>query len=163
MASAQDLRKRIKSVTNTQQITKAMKMVASARLRRAQTKAEATRPYAEKIGQILRHMSNSDLEGFESPLLDVRPVERTCYIVVGADKGLAGAFSSNVLKFAMEQLHGKSPDTYCVITAGRKPRDSMNLEVFASISLMRAFLINRPMNMRVPSCMKHFHYMNVMK
>ena len=48
-----------------------MKMVASARLRRAQTKAEATRPYAEKIGQILRHMSNSDLEGFESPLLDV--------------------------------------------------------------------------------------------
>ena len=66
MASAQDLRKRIKSVTNTQQITKAMKMVASARLRRAQTKAEATRPYAEKIGQILRHMSNSDLEGFES-------------------------------------------------------------------------------------------------
>ena len=103
MASAQDLRKRIKSVTNTQQITKAMKMVASARLRKAQTKAEGTRPYAEKIGQILRHMSNSDLEGFESPLLDVRPVERTCYIVVGADKGLAGAFSSNVLKFAMEQ------------------------------------------------------------
>ena len=70
-------------------------------------------------------MSNSDLEGFESPLLDVRPVERTCYIVVGADKGLAGAFSSNVLKFAMEQLHGKSSDTYRVITAGRKPRDSM--------------------------------------
>ena len=125
MASAQDLRKRIKSVTNTQQITKAMKMVASARLRRAQTKAEATRPYAEKIGQILRHMSNSDLEGFESPLLDVRPVERTCYIVVGADKGLAGAFSSNVLKFAMEELKGKDPSTYRVITAGRKPRDSM--------------------------------------
>ena len=102
MASAQDLRKRIKSVTNTQQITKAMKMVASARLRRAQTKAEATRPYAEKIGQILRHMSNSDLEGFESPLLDVRPVERTCYIVVGADKGLAGAYNHNVIKKAHE-------------------------------------------------------------
>ena len=104
MASAQDLRKRIKSVTNTQQITKAMKMVASARLRRAQTKAEATRPYAEKIGQILRHMSNSDLEGFESPLLDVRPVERTCYIVVGADKGLAGAYNHNVLKMAEELI-----------------------------------------------------------
>ena len=155
MASAQDLRKRIKSVTNTQQITKAMKMVASARLRRAQTKAEATRPYAEKIGQILRHMSNSDLEGFESPLLDVRPVERTCYIVVGADKGLAGAFSSNVLKFAMEELKGKDPSTYRVITAGRKPRDS--------ISPMRAFLINHLMNMLVLSCMKHFHYTNVMK
>jgi len=100
-------------------------MVASARLRKAQTKAEGTRPYAEKIGQILRHMSNSDLEGFSSPLLEVRPIKRTCYIVIGADKGLAGAFSSNVLKFAMEQLHGKSSDTYRVITAGKKPRDSM--------------------------------------
>ena len=98
MASAQDLRKRIKSVTNTQQITKAMKMVASARLRRAQTKAESTRPYAEKIGQILRHMSNSDLEGFSSPLLEVRPIKRTCYIVIGADKGLAGAFSSKCIE-----------------------------------------------------------------
>ena len=87
MASAQDLRKRIKSVTNTQQITKAMKMVASARLRRAQAKADATRPYAEKIGQILRHISTSDLRDYVSPLLESRPVKRTCYIVIGADKG----------------------------------------------------------------------------
>ena len=56
MASAQDLRKRIKSVTNTQQITKAMKMVASARLRRAQTKAESTRPYAEKIANLASYV-----------------------------------------------------------------------------------------------------------
>jgi ATP synthase F1 gamma subunit len=83
MASAQDLRKRIKSVTNTQQITKAMKMVASARLRRAQAKADATRPYAEKIGQILRHISTSDLRDYVSPLLESRPVKRTCYIVIG--------------------------------------------------------------------------------
>ena len=161
MASAQDLRKRIKSVTNTQQITKAMKMVASARLRRAQTKAEATRPYAEKIGQILRHMSNSDLEGFESPLLDVRPVERTCYIVVGADKGLAGAFSSNVLKFAMEQLHGKSPDTYRVITAGRKPRDSMKSRGI-NIDKSYAGFSDKPSYEHARAIM-HFHYMNVMK
>ena len=99
MASAQDLRKRIKSVTNTQQITKAMKMVASARLRRAQAKADATRPYAEKIGQILRHISTSDLRDYVSPLLESRPVKRTCYIVIGADKGLAGAYSSNVLSY----------------------------------------------------------------
>ena len=138
-------------------------MVASARLRRAQTKAEATRPYAEKIGQILRHMSNSDLEGFESPLLDVRPVERTCYIVVGADKGLAGAFSSNVLKFAMEELKGKDPSTYRVITAGRKPRDSMKSRGIHIDKSYAASPINLPMNMLVPSCMKHFHYMNVMK
>ena len=70
MASAQDLRKRIKSVTNTQQITKAMKMVASARLRRAQGKAEATGPYADKLGQILRHIASSIPENFSSPLLE---------------------------------------------------------------------------------------------
>lgn len=125
MASAQDLRKRIKSVTNTQQITKAMKMVASARLRRAQAKADATRPYAEKIGQILRHISTSDLRDYVSPLLESRPVKRTCYIVIGADKGLAGAYSSNVLKLAIEQIGQKTPDEYCLITAGRKPKDSL--------------------------------------
>ena len=79
MASAQDLRKRIKSVTNTQQITKAMKMVASARLRKAQAKADATRPYAEKI----------------------------------------------VLKLAIEQIGHKSANEYCLITSGRKPKDSL--------------------------------------
>ena len=116
MASAQDLRKRIKSVTNTQQITKAMKMVASARLRRAQTKAEATRPYAEKIGQILRHMSNSDLEGFESPLLDVRPVERTCYI-------------DDFRRFAAKKADASS----------RKSLSSSSSRFFFSSSLIRLF------------------------
>ena len=94
-------------------------------------------------------MSNSDLEGFESPLLDVRPVERTCYIVVGADKGLAGAFSSNVLKFAMEELKGKDPSTYRVITAGRKPRDSMKSrgihidKSYAGFSMFNALALSR--------------------
>lgn len=125
MASAQDLRKRIKSVTNTQQITKAMKMVASARLRRAQGKAEATRPYAEKIGQILRHISNSDLGDYRSPLLEVRPVKRTCYIVIGADKGLAGAFSSNVLKKTIEEIGTKPSSEYVLITSGRKPTENL--------------------------------------
>ena len=125
MASAQDLRKRIKSVTNTQQITKAMKMVASARLRRAQAKADATRPYAEKIGQILRHISSSDLQDYVSPLLETRPVKRTCYIVIGADKGLAGAYSSNVLKMAIEQIGQKTPDEYWIITTRLKPKDRL--------------------------------------
>lgn len=125
MASAQDLRKRIKSVTNTQQITKAMKMVASARLRRAQGKAEATRPYAEKVGQILRHISNSDLGDYSSPLLEVRPVKRTCYIVIGADKGLAGAFSSNVLKKTIEEIGTKSSSDYILIASGRKPIENL--------------------------------------
>lgn len=101
MSSAQDLRKRIKSVSNTQQITKAMKMVASARLRRAQTKAKSTEPYAEKLGQILKNVSSTlDSEKLATyPLMNVREVNRTCYILIGADKGLAGAYTSNLIKF----------------------------------------------------------------
>ena len=123
MASAQDLRKRIKSVTNTQQITKAMKMVASARLRRAQAKLMQRGHTQKKIGQILRHISTSDLRGLcKSLYLKVDLLKRTCYIVIGADKGLAGAYSSNVLKLAMEQIGQKLPDEYCLITAGRNQR-----------------------------------------
>ena len=123
MASAQEFAKTHKKVLpNTQQITKAMRMVASARLRRAQAKADATRPYAEKIGQILRHISTSDLRDYVSPLLESRPVKRTCYIVIGADKGLAGAYSSNVLKLAIEQIGQKTPDEYCSLQLGENQR-----------------------------------------
>ena len=140
-----------------------MKMVASARLRRAQTKAESTRPYAEKIGQILRHMSNSDLEGFESPLLEVRPIKRTCYIVVGADKGLAGHSRLMYWNLLWNNCMANLPIHICVITAGKKPRDSMKSRGIHIDKSYAGFLINLPMNMRVPLCMKHFHYMNVMK
>ena len=126
MSSAQDLRKRIKSVTNTQQITKAMKMVASARLRRAQAKAKSTEPYAKKLGQILTNVSATlDAEVLASyPLTMVRDVSRTCYILIGADKGLAGAYTSNLIKYFAHETHEKASDTYETITVGRKPTHS---------------------------------------
>lgn len=125
MSSAQDLRKRIKSVTNTQQITKAMKMVASARLRRAQAKAKSTEPYAKKLGQILTNVSATlDAEVLASyPLTMVRDVSRTCYILIGADKGLAGAYTSNFIKYFAHETHEKASDTYETITVGRKPTE----------------------------------------
>lgn len=125
MSSAQDLRKRIKSVTNTQQITKAMKMVASARLRRAQAKAKSTEPYAEKLGQILTNVSATlEPEVLASyPLTAVREVSRTLYILIGADKGLAGAYTSNLIKYFAQETREKAPDTYETITVGRKPTD----------------------------------------
>ncbi len=125
MASAQDLRKRIKSVTNTQQITKAMKMVASARLRRAQTKAQATAPYAAKLGEILTNVAGS-AEEVTNALLEVRPVKRVGYLVIGADKGLAGPYTSNLMKFVMSEIADKSKDSYAVVTVGRKPLDYLS-------------------------------------
>lgn len=125
MASAQDLRKRIKSIRNTQQITKAMKMVASARLRRAQTKAKSTEPYAEKLGQILNNVAGS-LDAAELaayPLMEVREVQRTAYIIIGADKGLAGAYTSNLTKYFTRLVESEDRTNYEAITVGRKPMD----------------------------------------
>lgn len=122
MASAQDLRKRIKSVGNTQQITKAMKMVASARMRKAQARAEGVGPYAEKLGQIMRRVSGS-IAGGTSPLLEARPIKKTAYVIVGADKGLAGAYSSNLAKFAEQTFADKDKSAIEIIASGRKVVD----------------------------------------
>lgn len=130
MASAQDLRKRIKSVTNTQQITKAMKMVASARLRRAQIKAQAIGPYALKLADILRDVAASPTLEMSHPFLRSRTVKKTGYLIIGADKGLAGAYTSNMIKHMTQELSSKNPDEYVLVTVGRKPRDILKARGF---------------------------------
>lgn len=120
MPSARDINRRIKSVTNTQQITKAMKMVSSVRLRRAQERALATAPFTEKIEGMLRRLSGA-LPGNDSPFFQERDVKRTCYIVIGADKGLAGAFSSNLNKAIVAALKDKKRDDSYLMITGRKP------------------------------------------
>lgn len=107
MASTQDIRRRIKSVKNIQQITKAMKMVASARLRRAQENAASNRPYAEKMRSVLADVAKSAGQ-VRHPLLEVRQVKKKLYLVLAADKGLAGAYSSNVMKEAVSHFSSKS-------------------------------------------------------
>lgn len=120
MPNAQDIRRRIKSVKSIEQITKAMKMVAAARLRKAQEKAAASRPYTEKIRQVLTSVA-SGAPGVAHPLLEVRDVKRIAYLILSADKGLAGAYSSNVIKEALPNIVGK--DNVSLITVGRKARD----------------------------------------
>jgi F-type H+-transporting ATPase subunit gamma len=120
MPNAQDIRRRIKSVKSIEQITKAMKMVAAARLRRAQEKAAASLPYTEKIRAVLTSVANhtSDLS---HPLLEKREVKRIGYLVLSADKGLAGAYSSNVIKEVLPHITGKENSS--IIAVGRKARD----------------------------------------
>ena len=120
MPSARDIRRRIKSVKNIQQITKAMKMIAAARLRRAQEKANASRPYTEKIRQALLHVAQG-AKGAPHALLEVREVHRVGYLILSADKGLAGAYSSNLFKEAVPQI--KKQEHAGLITVGRKARD----------------------------------------
>jgi F-type H+-transporting ATPase subunit gamma len=120
MPNAQDIRRRIKSVKSIEQITKAMKMVAAARLRRAQEKAAASRPYTEKVREVLASVANHASDATH-PLLEVREVNRIAYLILSADKGLAGAYSSNVIKEALPHIVGQ--DNRSVIAVGRKARD----------------------------------------
>ncbi len=107
MATLRDIKQRIKGVLNTQQITKAMKMVAAAKLRRAQEGVINARPYARKINQTLSHLLSSD-STISNPFLIEHEVKRVCVVVVTADRGLCGAFNANILKesthYIQEQL-----------------------------------------------------------
>ena len=123
MASLLDMRRRIKSVKNTQQITKAMKMVAAAKLKRAQDRVTAARPFAQKMSEVLGGLSAKVADEFSHPLLDARGDEKYLIVLVSADKGLAGAFNANVIKATQAFLKDNSAKTAEMIPVGRKGRD----------------------------------------
>ena len=122
MESTRDIKGRIKSVTNIQQITKAMKMVAAARLRKAEEKANGSRPYAEKIGEVLRRAS-SVTPGFTSPLFRTGEVKKVGYLVICGDKGLAGAYNSNVMKRTLQEISGKDRSAYALYVCGKQAKN----------------------------------------
>jgi F-type H+-transporting ATPase subunit gamma len=115
MPSTRDIRRRIRSVKSTAQITKAMQMVASSKMRRAQQAAIAGRPYARLMNRMLAEVTH-DLGDFTHPLLEVREAHKTAVILVGTDKGLCGALNSNLLREAARL----DEDRTVFITAGRK-------------------------------------------
>jgi F-type H+-transporting ATPase subunit gamma len=129
MANILDIRRRIRSVINTRQITRAMKMVSAARLRRAQERALAARPYAQMLTNVLKSLvSRADIYDPATgellhPLLVQREEKNVLLIVVTGDKGLAGAFNANILKAAMRFLESKSGKNIEIEAIGRKGRD----------------------------------------
>ena len=123
MASLLDMRRRIKSVKNTQQITKAMKMVAAAKLKRAQDRVTASRPFAGKMSQVLSDLSGKLAGEISHPLLDERGDDKYLVVLVSADKGLAGAFNANVIKATQAFLKENEGKQSIMIPVGRKGRD----------------------------------------
>ena len=123
MPSLLDMRRRIKSVKNTQQITKAMKMVAAAKLKRAQDRVTAARPYAQKMTEVLSGLSAKVADEFSHPLLDARGDERYLVVLVTADKGLAGGFNANVIKATQAFISQNGSKTIEMMAVGRKGRD----------------------------------------
>jgi F-type H+-transporting ATPase subunit gamma len=124
MPTLLDFRRRIRSVKNSQQITRAMKFVAAARLRRAQEAAIAARPYAKELARLLRSMM-ALIESPENPLLAKRPEERVLVIVLAGERGLAGAFNTNILKKANEFIRSKRGKKIVALPIGKKGRDSL--------------------------------------
>jgi F-type H+-transporting ATPase subunit gamma len=129
MANILDIRRRIRSVTNTRQITKAMKMVSAAKLRRAQERALAARPYAQMLTNVLKSLVSRaeiydpDTGEPKHPLLAQRPEKNVLLVVVTGDKGLAGAFNTNILKAATRFLESKAGKNIEIEAIGRKGRD----------------------------------------
>jgi F-type H+-transporting ATPase subunit gamma len=119
MANLRDIRRRIKSVQNTQQITKAMEMVSAAKLRRAQNRLQEARPYGAKMREILENLAASAAE-VGHPLFEKRPVKRRALVVVTGDKGLAGAYNANVIRRAEAYLRGEEGSRTALVTVGRK-------------------------------------------
>lgn len=119
MASAKDIRRRIRTVKNIEKLTNAMKMVAAARLRRAQDRAEAARPYAEKMAEVMSNLAGSAGD-ITHPLLEVREERNVAYVIIGADRGLAGSFNSNVMNTAVREIGDRAPETVRLVLIGRK-------------------------------------------
>lgn len=123
MASLRDLRRRIKSVKNTQKITKAMELVAAAKMRRAQERLESARPYADEITNVIADLFRRDPE-YKHPYLEVRELRKRLVILVTSDRGLVGALNSNNVRLALREMN-ESPSAASVVTIGRKGRDIM--------------------------------------
>jgi F-type H+-transporting ATPase subunit gamma len=131
MANVLDLRRRIRSVKNTRQITKAMKMVSAAKLRRAQERALAARPYSAMITSVLNSLVrraeiyDPATGNLRHPLFITRPEKRVMLVVVTGDKGFAGAFNANILKTAFQFIAGNPDKEFDLEAVGRKGRDQL--------------------------------------
>lgn len=127
MATPREIRRRIRSVRNTSQITRAMEMVAASKMRRAQQHVVATRPYADRIRAMIGDLASAGLEeGSQFPLLEQRPIRRSEVILITSDKGLAGALNTNVIRATLRFMTNERPEganNVDLVAVGRKGRD----------------------------------------
>lgn len=133
MATLKELKTRITGIKGTQKITKAMKMVASAKMRRAQERITSMRPYAKKIDELLSDLIEAAGEEVNN-IMEEREVRKKLVVVISSDRGLAGSFNTNIIRFATNYVNTLSPDTQLILV-GRKVNDSLkkkNLNIVKS-------------------------------
>ena len=152
MANLKDIRDRIKSVKSIQKVTKAMKMVAAAKMRKAQERMEQSRPYSNSLSEIIEHLL-PDINRESLTLLQVREIKRKAYVVVSADRGLAGAFNTNLLKIAQKEIDEFGRENVDIFCIGKKARDYFNyrnynvleshIDFWAEMEFENAMMIGR--------------------
>lgn len=136
MQSMRDIKRRIRSIQSTQQITKAMKTVSAAKLRKTQMKVVAARPYANKLVEVLGRLM-ADMEGFDHPLMAQKEGNRTVYVVLTGDRGFAGGYNVNVAKLAETTIRQNPEEEGLIIACGRKGRDYFRIRGF---NIIREYL-----------------------
>jgi F-type H+-transporting ATPase subunit gamma len=122
MATLRDIKRRIKSVKSTQQITKAMELVAAAKLRRAQGRAVQARPYAEGMEQMLRNLA-ATLSAMQHPLTEERPVKARALFVFASNRGFAGSFNATIVRYTEALLRGDEGPSLRLVLIGKRPHD----------------------------------------
>ncbi|MDR6225517.1 ATP synthase F1 subunit gamma [Desmospora profundinema] len=134
MQNMRDIKRRIGSFKNMRQITKAMEMVAAAKLRRSQEAAESSRPYVEKLREVIGSVAGA-AQDVKHPMLISRTVKKTAYLVITSDRGLAGGFNTNLLRHLVRTLDERhqSRDEYGIFVVGRKGRDFLKRRKFPII------------------------------
>ena len=121
MANLKHIQSQIKSVSSIQKVTKAMKMVAAAKLKRAQERMEQARPYSKRLETVIQDLLASDLDSSISPLLQERQnIHKHAILVITSDRGLAGSFNSNIIKAVEEQVNVLGKDKVKLICIGKK-------------------------------------------
>jgi F-type H+-transporting ATPase subunit gamma len=139
MATLRDIQRRIRSVQSTQKITKAMKLVAASKFRRAQERILEARPYATKIGELVDGLVSRTAGEETHPLLAARSTGRKRLVVITADKGLCGAFNSNILRESLRFIRGADEVSVTLVVVGKKARDFYRRRQFTVKSEMLGF------------------------
>ncbi len=158
MANLKDIRDRIKSVKSIQKVTKAMKMVAAAKMRRAQERMEESRPYSNSLAEVIQHLL-PDIDRDSLPLLEFRDVKRKAYVVVSADRGLAGAFNTNLLKVAQKEIDSFGKEKVDLFCIGKKARDHFKRREYNIIASHVDFWADMEINSAITigrSIIEHF-------
>jgi F-type H+-transporting ATPase subunit gamma len=134
MATLRDIKRRIKSVRNTQQITKAMEMVAAAKLRRAQGRAVAARPYARGMEEMLGNLA-ATLTAMQHPLTEARPVHKRALLVFASNRGLAGSYNAQIIRFTEAILRGPEGSSLQLVLVGKKLNDYFRRRTYPVLAM----------------------------